>query len=169
MGFLSSLLTIEIPHRIVATQAKDYCIRLSVSDTEINLMNKLQLDKEKFVYARNAFFIKLFNNTFEYYSDQTVNKPNATIQQAHSFFQQRLMEYHSSAPESEQTKMGNYFSLLITRFDLNASTERLYFGTTGMELDSLSPDLQTELNEVVQGYIPEVASFFKKNLPKLLR
>lgn len=172
MGFFSSLLSIKtetlLPHRMVGRMAKDRCIGLSVSDKEICLLKKLQLDKEQFIYARNELLVKIFNLFFQVYIDKTADNPNATVKVAGAFFQEGVMEYWASVPETEKTKMRNLGVAISYGAELETSAERLYLTVSGRTFDSLSPDQQAELKEVVNSYVKDVADFFKNNLPKLL-
>ena len=52
---------IDPDHRVVGRMAKDYCIGVSVSPKEAEILDSLQIDKEQFIYARNiqSFFSSL--------------------------------------------------------------------------------------------------------------
>lgn len=172
MGFFSSLFSINpetlLPHRMVGRKAKEYCIGQMISEKELSLLTQLQLNEERYIHARNELLVKIFSLFFQVYVEKTANTPNATVKVAGAFFQEGIEQYWASVPEAEKAKMQNLGIAINYVANLETSPATLYFNTTGKTIDTLSPEQQIELKEIVNFYVSDVADFFKKHLPKLL-
>ena len=125
---------IDPDHRVVGRMAKDYCIGVSVSPKEAEILDSLQIDKEQFIYARNALLVKIFNLFFQVYSEKTKDNVNSTVNLAMTFFYKRVIEYWSSVPELEKKKMQDLSVAVNFSADLVASPERLYVTASGGHL-----------------------------------
>ena len=144
------------------------CIGLSISDEEINFINNLQLNQEKFIHARNELLVKIFGLFFQVYADKYANNQKATVKIAGGIFQRGIMEYWASVPETEKVNMQNLGVAINYAADLESSPANLYFKVSGKNFDTLLPDQQAEIKVIVNTYVNEVADFFKQHLPKLI-
>jgi hypothetical protein len=169
MGFFSSLLSIEIPHRMVATNIKDYCTGPSLSDKEVILIHKLHLDQKQYIPSRNAFLIMVFNLLFIIGEKETANNPKSTVNLAKGFFQNRVYEHWDSLPEPEKTNMNEICTASTTYIaDLNKSAELFFETLTGGKLESIDTSLQNDFREMVAEEIRDAIAFFRKVTSRLV-
>jgi hypothetical protein len=169
MGFFSSLFNFESPNRIIAKRAMDYCIGRSVSEDEMNLLSKFQLDKERFISARNALLVMTFKVFFMSCEERAANIPGSTVYLVNGLFRSRICELYDSLPEPEKLKMREVYVAAGTYINPEDSAKTLYLAASGDQFDSLSPTLQVELDEFVKGYTRGVAAFVKKSFPELFK
>jgi hypothetical protein len=169
MGFFSSIFSLETPNRMIARRAKDICIERTVSEEEMHLLNKFQLDKERFISSRNALLVMTFKAFFMNCEERAAKIPGSTVYLVNGLFGSSIRELYESLPESGKLEMREVYLASSTYINPEHSAQTLYLSTSGKQFDSLSPDLQVEFDEFVKGYSRGVASFVKKSFPELFR
>ncbi|PKH00894.1 hypothetical protein [Paraglaciecola sp. MB-3u-78] len=151
MGFFSDLIDVT-PHRTIGQKAKEYCINSLMTDNETRLIDKYNIDKEKYIKVRNVCQISMFIAMFQLLESEN---PKARFGIANTHFQQLYWDYYHNS--GEQTGYAMWDSQL----------EDFCFNVTGQNFSELSLFEQNEFREIVDNYQSGVIDFFKKHNRKL--
>ena len=167
MGFISSLF--EIHHRVVGKEAMEHCTNTSISNQELQIIEKYKLNRETYVPIRNSLLVMIFNLFYLMGKQQTESNPESTFDISHNFFQGQLFEFYEALPEHYKPSMQGFYNCITNYIHIEESAQWLFNEASESDFSSLEQEKQEGFVIFTNSYITKASKFFEKNTQKLLK